>query len=101
MVSFSFGSPLSASAVSKPIFYIKATEDKAKFLHLYFLDQEKMSYPLVLWLQGPHQKPVVLSSLIIIAQADQKVLSLYHQKGEVNSRHCPKSRHSMLVVSYW
>ena len=28
--SFSFGSPVSTSAVSKPIFYIKATEDKTK-----------------------------------------------------------------------
>ena len=28
--SFSFGSPVSSSAVSKPIFEIKATEDKTK-----------------------------------------------------------------------
>ena len=28
--SFSFGSPVSSSAVSKPIFKIKATEDKSK-----------------------------------------------------------------------
>ena len=28
VVTFSFGLPLSASAVSKPIFYIKVTEDK-------------------------------------------------------------------------
>ena len=60
-----------------------------------------MSDILVLWLQAPHQKSVVAGSLLISAQADQEVLSLDHQKGEVNLRHFPKSRQSMLVVSDW
>ena len=44
-------------------------------------------------------KAVVEGSLIIPAQANQEVLSLDHQKGEVNLRHCPKPGQSMLVAS--
>ena len=48
---FSFVSPVSASTVSKPIFDIKATEEKKpRFLHLCFLYESKMPHPLVLWL---------------------------------------------------
>ena len=38
-----------------------------------------MSYPLVIWMQAPYQKLVVVVLLIITAQADQEVLSLDHQ----------------------
>ena len=88
--SFSFGSPVSASDVNKPIFEIKATEDNTN-----------ISTPM---LSGSGKKVVSFGSmalnaspkisggglLIISAQGDQKVLSLDHQKGEMNLRHCPK-----------
>ena len=88
--SFSFGSPVSAYAVSKPIFYIKATKYKKIFLHLCCLDQSKLSYPLVLWLQAPRQKAVVVSLLLFPAQADQEVLSLDHQQGGSEFETFPK-----------
>ena len=53
----------------------------------------EMSYPLVLWLQVPRQNVVVVGFLLVPPQADQEVLILDHQKGEVNLRHCPKSIH--------
>ena len=102
VVYFLFGSQVSASAVSKPIFKINATKDKTKiYTPLCFLGEAETFYPLVLWLQSPHQKSVVVGSLIIPAQADQEVLSLDRQQGGVNLRHCPKSRQIMLVVSNW
>ena len=39
--SFSFGSPVSASAVSKPIFEINATEDKTNFYTTTFYGSDK------------------------------------------------------------
>ena len=74
-----FFSPVSASAVSKSIFEIKATDYKNFFLCLCCLNQSKMSYPLVIWMQAPYQKSVVVVLLLITAQADQEVLSLDHQ----------------------
>ena len=52
---FSFGSPVIASAVNKPIFEIKATEDKNNIYTPALSGSVKTSYPLVLWLQAPHQ----------------------------------------------
>ena len=69
------------------------------FMHLYFLDQTKTYYPLVLWMQAPRQKSVEVGSLLILEQAYQEVLSLDYKQGEVNLRHCPKSGQIMLVVS--
>ena len=69
VVSYSFFSPVSASAISKPIFEIKSTEDKTKIYTPIFLDQEKMLHPLVIWIQAPHQKAEVVGSLLIIAQS--------------------------------
>ena len=63
------------------------------------MDQAKNIYPLVLWIQAPNQKSAVVGSWIIPAQAYQEVLSLDHQKGEVNLTRGQKSRHSMLLVS--
>ena len=54
------------------------------------MDQANKFYPLVPWMQALHQKSGVVGSPIIPAQVDQKVLSLFHQKGEVNFRHFPK-----------
>ena len=39
--------------------------------------------------------------LLIPAQADQEVLSLDNQKGEVNLQYLQKSRQRVLVVSDW
>ena len=50
--SFSFGSPVSASAVSKPIFEIKATECKTNIYTPMLSESGKTSYPLVLWMQA-------------------------------------------------
>ena len=47
------------------------------------------------------KKAAVVGSLLIPEQADQEVLSLDHQQGEVNLRYFPKSIHIMLVVSDW
>ena len=43
----------------------------------------------------------MVGSLLIIAQVDQEVLSLFQQKGEFNLRHFHKSIQSMLMVSDW
>ena len=59
------------------------------------------SCPLVLWLQAPLQKSVVVGSLIIPAQANNEVLSLDNQQEEVNFKNFQKSRLRMLVVSDW
>ena len=61
--SFSFGSLVSASTVSKPIFDIKATEDNTNISTPIFLDQAKTSYPLVICLQAPLQNLVVVGLL--------------------------------------
>ena len=39
--------------------------------------------------------------MLIPAQADQEVLSLDHQRGEVNLRYYHKSRQRILVASKW
>ena len=52
-------------------------------------------------MQAPRIKSAVVGLLIILAQADPEVFSLDHKKGEVNLRHFPKLRQSMLVVSDW
>ena len=44
---------------------------------------------------------MVVGLLIIQSQAYQEVLILDNQKGGVNLLHCPKSRHSILVVNDW
>ena len=54
--SLSFGSPASASALSKPIFDINATENKTNIFTPMLSGSGKTSYTLVLWLQTPHQK---------------------------------------------
>ena len=64
------------------------------------MDEGKISYPLVLWLQVPCQKSVVVLSMLILAQADQVVLSLNNQLEGMNLRHCHKSRLSMLVAQW-
>ena len=53
-----------------------------------------MSYPLVIWMQARRQTSLVVVLLLIPAQADQKVLSLDHKQGEVDSNliHLPSSR---------
>ena len=90
---------MSASAISKPIFEIKTTEGKNNISTHMLSGSGKTLHHLVLWLQAPHQKAVVVFWLLIPAQADQEVLSLDHKKGEVNLRHFPKLIQSMLVVS--
>ena len=53
--SFLFGSPASASDVSKTIFDIKTTEYKTKISTPMFSGSvKKKSYPLFLWMQEPH-----------------------------------------------
>ena len=90
-----------SSALSKTIFEIKATEDKTN-----------ISTPM---LSGSGKNAVSFGSLD--ASSSQKIsgggfaaysstggsggLNLDHQRGEVNLRHVPKSRQSMLVVSDW
>ena len=77
--SFSFGSPVSASALSKPIFDIKATDDKNKISTPMLSESVKTSYLLVIWLKAPHQKSAVVGLPLIPVQADQEVLSFDHQ----------------------
>ena len=48
--------------------------------------------------QQDNQRIGVVGLLLIIAQADQEVLSLDHQQEGVNLIHFKKSRHRMLVV---
>ena len=64
-----------------------------RLIHLWCLHHAKTSYLLVLWLQAPLQKAEMVGALLILAQADKKVLSLDHQKGEMNLRHFLKSGH--------
>ena len=56
----SFGSPVSSSAGSNPIFEIKSTEEKTNISTPMFSVSGKISYPLVLWMQAPCQKEEVL-----------------------------------------
>ena len=100
--SFSFVSPVSASAVSKPIFEIKSTEDKSKIFTPMLSGSGKQIYHLVLWLWSPHQKTAVVGYLLIPEQVDRDVLSLVCQQGGVGYylRHCPKSRQIMIVVQW-
>ena len=60
MGSFLFGSPVSASAFSKPIFEIKATEDKTNISTPMLYGSGKISYHLVFCIQEPRQKIVVV-----------------------------------------
>ena len=84
---FSFVSPVSSSAFIKPIFEIKDTEYKKKIHAPTFgSGSGKTYYTLVLWLQVTHQKSMVVGLLLISAQEDQEVLSLYHQQVEVGFR---------------
>ena len=92
---------MSASAFIKLIFDITATEEK-----------NKISTPM---LSGSGKN--ILSFVSLDASAFPKIsggwfaaysstngsggLNLDHQRGEVNLRHFPKSRQSMLVVSEW
>ena len=71
---------MNESAVSKPIFYIKATEEKTKVSTPMFSVSGKISYPLVIWLQASHHKAAVVDFLPIPAQIYQEVLSLGHKK---------------------
>ena len=95
-----FGTPVSASGISTPIFDIKATEDTTNIARPMLYLSGKKSYNLVICLKVPHQKSAVVGYLLIKAQSDQEVLSLDDQEGEFNLRHFPKSRQSMLVLSY-
>ena len=90
-----------ASSLSRTIFEIKATVEKTK-----------ISTPM---LSGSGKN--ILSFVSLDASAFPKIsggwfaayystngsggLNLDHQRGEVNLRHFPKSRQSMLVVSEW
>ena len=89
---------MSSSAVSKPIFEIKATEYKKKIPTSMLSRSGKNVQSLVIWLQVSCQKAAVVVLLIVTAQADQDVLSLGYQKGEVNMRYCQKSSQKILLV---
>ena len=69
--SFSFGSLVSASSVSDPMFEINTTEDNKNITTPMLSGSGKTPYPLFLCLQVPRQKSVVLGLLLITAQADQ------------------------------
>ena len=99
--SFSLGQPVNAFAVSNTIFEIKANKEKTNISTFMLSGSNKKLYPLVFWLQAPHQKTAVAGLLIITTQVDQEVISFDHQKGEVNLIHCPKSRQGISVVSNW
>ena len=99
--SFSFGSPVSAYSGSKPIFEIKSTEDKTNISTPIFYGSAKNIVYFGYMAASASQKAAVVVLPLISAQEDQEVLSLDPQKGEVNLRHFPKSRQSMLVVSDW
>ena len=77
-VFFLFGLPLSASAVSKPIFDIKATEDKNKISTPMLSESGKnvLYFGSMASIASPKSAAVVL--LLIPAQMYQYVLSLYH-----------------------
>ena len=60
-----------ASAVINPIFEIKATDDNNNIFMTMLSGSGKTPYPLVLWMQAPHQKSAVVVLLLIIAQADK------------------------------
>ena len=62
---------MSASDFSKPIFDIKATEDKTNISTSMLSRSIKIVFPLVIWMQAPFQKSVVVGSLIIPAQASK------------------------------
>ena len=85
--SFSFGSPLSVSAVSKPILEIKATEYNTNISTPILSGLEKNSFLLVLWLQSPLQKSAMVGLMNIPEQEDQEVLGLDYEQRGVNLRH--------------
>ena len=62
--SFQFDSSLSASDISNPIFEIKATEYKIKITTPMLYGSGETSYSLVLWLQAPLLKEVVVGLVI-------------------------------------
>ena len=65
---------MSASTVGKPIFYIKATEDKTRIsIHMLY-GSGRSSYPLVICMQVHIQKLAVVGLLLILVQGGQEVL---------------------------
>ena len=69
--SFYFGSPVSASAVSKPIFEIKVTEDKINISTPMLSRSVKNILSLVSMAASALPKKAVVWSLLIPEQADQ------------------------------
>ena len=83
--SFSFGSPVRASAVSKPIFDIKSTKDNTKISTPILSGPVKNAISFGSLDVSASPKAVVVGLLPITAQADQEVLILDHQQGVVSS----------------
>ena len=99
--SFSFGSPVNASAVSKPIFYIKANEVKTNIYTpvFYGLVKNVISFGSIYAIASPKRSD---GGFTTYSRKSRSVhFKFKFSKWEVNLRHCSKSRHSMLVVSYW
>ena len=71
--SFSFGLPVIASAVSKPVFEIKANEENTKISTPMLSWSGKKVLSFVLWMQAPLQKASVVDSLVIPEKVDQEL----------------------------
>ena len=89
-----------ASAVSKPIFDMKATEDKTNISTPMFSGSGGNFISFGSLAVAPHQKGLVVSSQIITSQADQEVLGLDHKQGGVSFYTLPKTILIMLVMIY-
>ena len=99
--SFSFCSTVSAYYVSKPMFDIKATEDKTNISTPMLSGSGKniLSYGSMAESASPK-----ISGGGFASYSSTRVpggFNFVSSKGGVNLRHCPKSIPSMLVVSYW
>ena len=84
VVYFLFGLPVSASVILSQYLISRSLKTRTRFLLICFVGQGETSYPLVIWLQAPRQKSVVVVFLFILAQADWEVSSFNCEKGEVN-----------------
>ena len=96
--SLSFGLPVSASTVSKPIFDIKATEDKNNISTPMLSVSGKNVPSFGSLAESASLKTSGGAFTDYPAQTAQEVLSLDHQQREENLRHYQKSIQIMLVV---
>ena len=88
-----------ASAFSKPIFEIKATGEKTNISTLMLSGSGKNFLSFCFLDASTFPKSIGGGFAAYSSTSGSGGLSLDHQREEVNLRHFPKSRQSMLVVS--